>query len=87
MWGLYTVNIKVCLPDRKVVVYRKCFLFQRSAEAFAENTDYLEFDYKPNIPEGFTEQDVKGLVTVQDRTQKEYFYKKISVRFDVKETE
>ena len=84
MWGLYTVNIKVCLPDRKVVVYRKCFLFQSSAESFAENTDYLEFNYKLNIPEGFTEQDVKGLVTVQDRTQKEYFYKKIPVRFDVR---
>ena len=84
MFGLYTVNIKVCLPDRKVIIYRKCFLFQRNAETFAENTDSLEFDYKPNIPEGFTEQDIKGLVTVQDRTQKEYFFKKIPVRFDVR---
>lgn len=82
MFGLYTVNIKVCLPDRKVVIYRKCFLFQRNAEAFAENTDSLEFDYKPNIPEGFTEQDIKGLVTVQDRAQKEYFFKKIPVLFN-----
>lgn len=84
MWGLYTVNIKVCLPDRKVVIYRKCFLFQKNAENFAENTDFVEFNYKPNIPEGFTEQDVKGLVTVQDRAQKEYFFKRIPVRFDVR---
>ncbi len=84
MWGLYTVNIKVCVPDCKVVIYRKCFLFQKNAENFAENTDSVEFGYKNNIPEGLTEQNVKGLVTVQDRAQKEYFFKRIPVRFDVR---
>lgn len=85
MFGLYTVNIKVCLPDRKVVFYRKCFLFQRNAEAFAENVDSLEFENKVNLPDGLTKQDIKGLVTIQDRTQKEYFYKRVPFLFNEEE--
>ncbi len=77
MFGLYTVNVKVCLPDCKYVIYRRCFMSQGSAEAFAENVDSLEFENKVNLPDGLTKQDIKGLVTIQDRTQKEYFFKRV----------
>ena len=84
MFGLYTVNVKVCLPDCRFVIYRKCFLFQRNAEAFAEKVDSIEFGYKVSVPEELKKQDIKGLVTIQDRSQKEYFYKKFPIRFDVR---
>ena len=87
MFGLYTVNIKVCLPDCRFVIYRKCFLLQRNAEAFAEQVDSVEFGYKVSVPEELKKQDIKGLVTIQDRSQKEYFYKKFPICFDVRDEE
>ena len=85
MWGLYTVNVKVCLPDCRFVIYRKCFLFQRNAEAFAEKVDSVEFGYKVHVPEELKSQTIHGLVVIQDRKQEEYYYKRFPIRFNVKE--
>lgn len=83
MFGLFTVNVKVTYKEKVIaVLYRKHFIFQKSAEEFAEELEEVQIGVKAGLSLDKTQ--LKGLVTISDRTQEEYFFKKVPCEIDVK---
>ena len=83
MFGLYTVKVKLTYDNTVIaILYRKLFLFRKSAEEYAEDIESIGagviMDAKGNASL------FKGLITISDRSQEEYFFKKVPCELDVK---
>ena len=83
MFGLYTVNIKL-LYDKQViaVLYKKLFLFEKNAEKFAEDIESVGAGIK--LTEKFDKNLFRGLVTISNRSQEEYYFKKVPCECEFK---
>lgn len=82
MFGLFTVNVKVTYKGRVIsVLYRKHFIFRKSAEEFAEEIEEVQLGVKADLSLDRTQ--LRGLVTISDRYQEEYYFKKVSCGIDV----
>lgn len=82
MFGLFTVNVKVTYKGKVIaVLYRKHFIFQKSAEEFAEEIEEVQVGVKADLSLDKTQ--LKGLVTISDRFQEEYYFKKVSCGIEV----
>lgn len=82
MFGLFTVNVKVTYKGKVIcVLYRKHFIFQKSAEEFAEEIEEVQLGVKADSSLDKTQ--LRGLITISDRWQEEYYFKKVSCGVDV----
>lgn len=81
MFGLYTINVKLQYKEKTIaILYRKSFLFQKSAEEFAEEIDEVQVGVRAtaNI-DNIDSSQLKALITISDRSQTDYYFKKVFV--------
>lgn len=82
MFGLFTVNVKVTYKGKVIcVLYRKYFIFRKSAEEFAEEIEEVQLGVKADLSLDKTR--LKGLITISDRYQEDYYFKKVSCGIEV----
>lgn len=82
MFGLFTVNVKVTYKGKVIcVLYRKHFIFQKSAEKFADEIEEVQLGVKADLSLDKTR--LKGLITISDRYQEDYYFKKVSCGIEV----